>query len=244
MQVVITMTVLRKFIFGVLLAGCVQTLVGQTLEYEDLGVNDSLYREDQFFLGFSYNLMLDVPEDISLAAFSGGLEFGFIRDMPLNERRNIAIGVGAGWAFDNFGNSLFIGEDELTGETLFRALDNRIDDYDKNRFSMQQVTLPLEFRWRTSTPTENSFWRVYLGFKVGYVYYYRSNFEQPGNIVRQTDIPELDRWRFGSTLSFGYSTFNFHIHYGLNPLFNSNAVLNGNLIDMNVLKFGLMFYLL
>lgn len=238
------MTVVRKVFIGFLLIGCYQTVFGQALEYKTFGVNDSLYREDQFFLGFSYNLMLDVPDDVSLAAFSGGLELGFIRDMPLNERRNVSIGVGAGWAFDNYGNSLFIGEDELTGETIFRTLDNRLENYDKNRFSMQQVTLPFEFRWRTSTPSENSFWRVYLGFKVGYVYYYRSNFEQPGNIVRQTNIPELDRWRFGTTLSFGYSTFNFHLHYGLNPIFNSSAQLNGNPIDMNVLKFGLMFYLL
>lgn len=238
------MTVVRKLFLGVLLIGCFQSLFGQTLEYKEFGVNDSLYREDQFFLGFSYNLMLNVPEDVSLAAFSGGLELGFIRDMPLNERRNVSIGLGAGWAFDNFGNSLFIGEDEVSGQTLFRALDNRLESYDKNRFSMQQVTLPFEFRWRTSTPNENSFWRIYLGFKIGYVYYYRSNFEQPGNIVRQTDIPELQPWRFGTTLSFGYSTFNFHIHYGLNPLFNSDATLDGNPIDMNVLKFGLMFYLL
>ena len=233
-----------KIIVAFVIVLCSQGLYAQEAEYEREDAVDSLYREDQFFLGFSYNLMLNVPQDVSLAAFSGGMELGFIRDMPINSERNIAIGLGAGWAFDNFGNSLFIGEDPNTGETLFRSLDNRLESYDKNRFSMQQITLPLELRWRTSTPTENSFWRVYLGFKVGYVYYYRSNFEQPNNRIRQTNIPELNRWRFGTTLSFGYSTFNFHIHYGLNPLFNSDALLEGQPIEMNVLKFGLMFYLL
>lgn len=235
---------IKKIVAFIIICVSHQITIAQEAEYLQVDLVDSLYREDQFFLGFSYNLMLNVPQDVSLAAFSGGMELGFIRDMPLNSDRDIALGLGAGWAFDNFGNSLFIGEDQSTGETLFRSLDNRLESYDKNRFSMQQITVPLEFRWRTSTPTENSFWRVYVGFKVGYVYYYRSNFEQPDNRVRQTDIPELERWRFGTTLSFGYSTFNFHIHYGLNPLFNSDAQLEGQPIEMNVLKFGLMFYLL
>lgn len=154
-----------KIIVAFVIVLCSQGLYAQEAEYEREDAVDSLYREDQFFLGFSYNLMLNVPQDVSLAAFSGGMELGFIRDMPINSERNIAIGLGAGWAFDNFGNSLFIGEDPNTGETLFRSLDNRLESYDKNRFSMQQITLPLELRWRTSTPTENSFWRVYLGFK-------------------------------------------------------------------------------
>lgn len=205
---------------------------------------DSLYREDQFFFGFSYNPLIDVPDGVSLAAFSGGLELGFIRDMPLNERRNLAIGLGAGWSFDNFGNSLFIGQDEATGETLFRTLDDKVENYRRNRFSMQQIAVPFELRWRTSDPVESSFWRVYLGFKLGYVYYYRSNFEQAGNTVRQTDISEFQPWRMGATLSFGYSTFNFHVYYGLNPLFDSTASVNGEPIDMRVLKFGLMFYIL
>lgn len=216
----------------------------QTSEVLDEAFVDSLYREDQFFFGFSYNPLVNVPDGVSLAAFSGGVELGFIRDMPINERRNLAVGLGAGWAFDNFGNSLFIGQDEITGGTIFRTLDDKVENYGRNRFSMQQVTVPLELRWRTSDPVENSFWRVYLGVKLGYTYYYRSNFEQEGNTVRQTNISEFQPWRVGATLSFGYSTFNFHVYYGLNPLFDSGASVNGEPIDMRVLKFGLMFYIL
>lgn len=231
-------------VFLLVLCGVGLQLNAQTSNLFEEEFVDSLYREDQFFFGFYYNPLINVPEGVSLAAFSGGLELGFIRDIPVNERRNIAVGLGAGWAFDNFGNSLFIGQDEVTGETIFRTLDDKVENYKRNRFSMQQITVPLELRWRSSDPLENSFWRVYLGFKLGYVYYYRSNFEQEGNTVRQTNIEEFQPWRMGATLSFGYSTFNFHVYYGLNPLFDSGASVNGQSIDMRVLKFGLMFYIL
>lgn len=231
-------------VFLLVLCGVSLQVNAQDLQVFEEDFVDSLYREDQFFFGFSYNPLINVPDGVSLAAFSGGLELGFIRDMPVNERRNIAIGLGAGWAFDNFGSSLFIGQDEITGETIFRTLDDKVENYRRNRFSMQQITVPLELRWRSSDPVENSFWRVYLGFKLGYAYYYRSNFEQEGNTVRQTKIAEFQPWRMGATLSFGYSTFNFHVYYGLNPLFDSGARVNGQAIDMKVLKFGLMFYIL
>src|SRR5690554_5476463 len=112
---------LRSIIIGFLFGWSLQ-LEAQTRPVYGEEPVDSLYREDQFYFGFSYNPLVNVPEGVSLAAFSGGLELGFIRDMPINHRRNLAIGLGAGWAFDNFGNSLFIGQDEITGETIFRTL--------------------------------------------------------------------------------------------------------------------------
>ena len=41
---------------------------------------------------------------------SGGIQFGYLRDMPINERRNVAIAIGLGLSFDQFGQNLFIGE--------------------------------------------------------------------------------------------------------------------------------------
>lgn len=216
----------------------------QEEEYESLGVNDSLYREDQIYLGVSYNVLLDMPAEIVPAAFSGGLELGFIRDYPLNERRNIALGVGLGWSFNNYGHNLFIGEETESEVSIFRALDERVTEYEKNRFSVQAVEVPLQFRWRTSTMEATSFWRIYTGIKAGYSYYYRSNFVQPKNIVRQTDIPEFDPWRLGLTFSFGYSTFNFHFYYSLNPFFKEEAEINGETIEMKTLQIGLIFYIL
>lgn len=207
-------------------------------------VLDSLYREDQFYLGFSYNILTDMPEGISASGFSGGLELGFIRDFPINERRNIAFGTGFGWSFNNYGQNLFIGEEPDTETTVFQLLDDSFIEYDKNRFSMQAIDIPLQFRWRTSKIDTYKFWRIYTGIKMGYVYYFRSNFEQPENTVRQTEVPEFKRLRWGATFAFGYNTFNFHFYYSLNPFFDDKARLGGEEIEMRSFQVGLMFYLL
>lgn len=205
-------------------------------------VIDSLYREDQFYLGLTFQLMGDLPEDVSQSGFSGGIHLGFIRDMPINKQRNISIGAGLGWSLNSYGQELFIGEDS-DGQTIFRNLNNQDIVYDTNRFSTQLVEVPLEFRWRTSTPESYKFWRVYTGFRLGYAYYFKSNFKQGGNQVIQTDVPEFERFRLGTTFTFGYNTFNFHVYYSLNPFFK-DAQLNDSQLGITTFKLGLMFYIL
>lgn len=204
-------------------------------------VIDSLYREDQFYLGFSFNLIDNKPDNISQSSFSGGFHAGFIRDFPLNERRNIALGLGLGWALNTYGQNLFIGQDQ-DGESIFRSLERELD-YDSNRFTTQIIEVPLEFRWRSSTAETYKFWRVYTGLRFGYLYNFRSKFLQPGNEVIQKQVDELERFRLGANFTFGYSTFNFHFYYSLNPLFE-DAALNGEAIKMNPVRIGLTFYIL
>jgi hypothetical protein len=205
-------------------------------------VIDSLYREDQIYIGLTFHLLKDLPETVSQSGFSGGLHLGFIRDFPLNKRRNIGFGAGLGWSINSFGQELFIGEDS-NNKTIFKNLNSEGIQYDANRFTTQLIEVPIEFRWRTSTFDSYKFWRVYTGFRLGYIYYFKSTFKQGGNQVIQTDVPELDRFRLGTTLSFGYNTFNIHIYYSLNPFFK-NAKLGNTDIGITTFKVGLMFYIL
>lgn len=219
-------------------------LSGKAQTYYDVPtVIDSLYREDQIYVGLTFHLLNDLPASVSQSGFSGGFHIGFIRDFPLNERRNIAIGTGLGWSVNSYGQELFIGEDN-TGNTVFRDLNELDIVYNTNRFSTQLIEAPIELRWRTSTPETYKFWRVYAGLKFGYIYYFRSNFKQEGNQVIQTDVPELDRLRIGTTLNFGYNTFNFHIYYGLNPFFRDAQLEDGTGVGVGTFKLGLMFYIL
>ncbi|MUP44626.1 PorT family protein [Gramella sp. BOM4] len=201
---------------------------------------DSLYREDQFYVGFSFNLITERPSTISQESFSGGMHLGFIRDFPLNERRNVAIGLGLGWSISSYGQNLFIGESDEG--TVFRSLDDDLD-YDVNRFTTQLVELPLEFRWRTSTPTTYKFWRVYSGLKLGYMYNFRSNYRDSDTQIILNDIPELNRLRLGATFTFGYNTFNFQFYYALTPFFK-DAMVGNEELGLSTLKIGLTFYIL
>ncbi|MCH4822040.1 PorT family protein [Gramella lutea] len=202
---------------------------------------DSLYREDQFYAGFHFNLVTERPSNISQESFSGGLNLGFIRDFPLNRRRNIALGVGLGWSINTYGQNLFIGKDS-EGNTIFESLDGE-DDYSTNRFTTQLIEAPIEFRWRTSTFDSYKFWRIYGGFRLGYVYHFKSRYRDNTQEIIVNNLSELDRFRMGATFTFGYNTFNFQFYYALNPFFKDATVDNEEL-GLSTLKIGLTFYIL
>jgi hypothetical protein len=204
---------------------------------------DSLYREDQFYIGINYNLLANAPKDVSLRGFSGGLQLGYLRDMPINKRRNVAVAVGAGLTIDTYGQNLFIGEDP-NEQSIFTVLQEDEVSFDRNRLSVYVAEIPLEFRWRTSTPESYKFWRIHAGFRVGYAFFYKSKFKQTGNEVNQTNIEEFDPLRLTATLAFGYNTFNFFASYSVNPFFDGAVTTEGEAVDLRTIKLGLIFYIL
>lgn len=203
---------------------------------------DSIYREDQFYLGFTYNVLANAPKGVRVRGLSGGIQGGFLRDMPINKRRNVAIAVGVGLVYDQFGHNFFVGKDD-SGNAVFRVLGEGID-YDQNKFRMGIIELPVEFRWRTSTPTDYRFWRIYAGGRLGYAYYYKSSFRQANNRVVVTDIPEFKPLRIMATLGVGYSTFNFFAAYNFNSFFENAKTEDDQLVEFGAWKFGIMFYIL
>ena len=220
---------------------CVSALFAQKeLALDSL---DTKYREDQFYFGITYNALVDTPEFVESQGLTGSVHFGFTRDMPINRRRNLSVALGVGASFDEYGTTLFIGEDELN-RTIFASLSNSGSTYDVNRFSTASIEVPLEFRWRTSSAQNYKFWRFYTGLRLGYAYWYKSSFKQDGNTVIQTDIPEFNNMRLGATLSIGYNTVNFYGYYGITPLFDNAITTNGTPIKMTALKLGLLFFFL
>lgn len=219
------------------------TLQSRAQDSIPIDVQDTKYREDQFYVGATYNLISDVPGGVNIRGLSGGLQFGYLRDMPLNDRRNFAIAVGGGFSFDEYGQTLFIGE-SANENTIFTVLDDQKVDFTRNRFSTSTIEAPIELRWRTSTPDNYKFWRVYAGLRVGYVYWYKATFKQEGNIVSQTKIPEFDKLRLGTTLSFGYNTFNFFVYYSINPFFKNAVTTDGEDVNFKTIRVGLLFYIL
>lgn len=221
-----------------ILSGC--SLLAQEKESPFPSVTDSLYREDQFYLGVTYNLLNNKPSGVSQNKFSSGFHFGFIRDMPINKRRNKSIGVGLGLSFNSYNQNLLISENSK--DVDFSVLGDDVN-YSKNKFYTSVVELPIEFRWRTSTAKEYSFWRIYTGVKFGYVFSSSSKYQSEPENIRIKQIESFNTLQYGLTLSAGYSTWNFNLYYGLNPIFNATTVDN-NPIDMSDIKIGLMFYIL
>ena len=214
----------------------------QEASYPDFNAVDSLYREDQFYVGFTYNLLQNKPDHLSQNKFSAGLYGGVLRDMPINEERTQAIAVGLGYALQNYNHNLVTYE--VDGGYEYNLIDATSTSYRKNKLSMHFVELPVEYRWRTSTPESHKFWRIYTGVKLSYLLLSRSIYEgEPVSAVVKGNS-DLNKFRYGVYIATGYNTWNLNVYYGLNPLYKSSAKLNGEPIDIVTLNVGLMFYIL
>ncbi|WP_366186279.1 porin family protein [Flavobacterium ovatum] len=203
-------------------------------------VIDSLYREDQFYFGFTFNNLNNKPSGLSQNKFSTGFSVGFLRDMPVNKKRTLALASGVGFTYNNFIQNLDI---EQTGETITYALFASSEDYSKNRFSQLFVDVPIEFRWRTSTYESYKFWRIYSGVKFSYLIYDRYVSTDAKGTTVITNNKDFDKLQYGIYLATGYNTFNIYAYYGLNALFKS-AKVNGEQIDMKAFNVGVIFYIL
>jgi len=201
---------------------------------------DSLYREDQFYFSFTLNTLQNKPVGLTQDKFSAGFSTGFLRDFPLNKNRTIAIAPGIGIAYNNYHQNLKITESNQT--PVYSIIDEDVD-FNRNRFSQFLVEMPIELRWRTSTFESHKFWRVYAGFKVGYLVYDRSIFEDSTSTIELNNNKDFNKFQYGAYISAGYNSINIFAYYGLNPLFQ-NAKTSTETIDMNALNVGIMFYIL
>ncbi|WP_225969285.1 porin family protein [Dokdonia sp. PRO95] len=204
---------------------------------------DSLYREDQVYVGVTFNLISNKPTDFKQNGLSAGIQAGVIRDFPINKRRNKAIGLGIGLAVDTYNQNLFIDEAITDMVTNYEILDDQVDE-DVNRFTTYTLEFPIEYRWRTSTPTKYSFWRIHAGLKLGYLFRFKSTFQDNNLNVVRTDLPEVNSFQYGPSFSFGYGAFNFQGYYGLSTLFNDEAQIDASSVNLQVIRLGLVFYFL
>jgi hypothetical protein len=202
---------------------------------------DSLYREDQFYIGFTYNSLFNTPEGVSQNKFSAGFTGGFLRDMPINKNRTIAVAAGLGLSYNKCFQDLYITESNqsFTYSPIPEGM-----NYSKNKLEEILVDIPLEFRWRSSTPESHKFWRIYTGFKFSYVVFnkYVNVNEGLKNTIKNNK--DLNDFQCGPYLSCGYNTWNFYAYYGIVPMFKDAAQINGEPVGFNILNLGLMFYIL
>jgi len=201
---------------------------------------DSLYREDQFYMGMTYNVLQKTPQGFSEGKFTPSFSIGFQRDMPINKSRTVAIAAGLGYAINNFNHNVLI--TETGGVPEYNFTEAGIN-YDKNKLTLHYVEMPIEFRWRTSVPESHIFWRIYTGFKMGYLVYDRSKYNAGDDKIKVTNNRDLNKFQYGAYLAAGRNTWNVYLYYGLNPIFKS-AQLEGKTLDVNTFNMGLIFYIL
>lgn len=191
---------------------------------------DSLYREDQFYASLSYNLIQNRPDGFKQFSFSPGISFGILRDIPISKNRHWAIAPGIGYSYNNI--KQFINSEEIVGAT-----ENTSSENIRTTITSHSVDFPLELRWRNSTPSSHSFWRIYTGLKTSYVFNSKLKLETTTESSKESISDEINRWQYGAYISVGFNTWNPYIYYGLNPIFKEGSKMS----NFNV---GFIFYIL
>ena len=207
----------------------------------DFDAPDSLYREDQFYIGITYNNLLTRPSGLRQNKFAPSIMCGFLRDMPFNKKRTWSIAAGLGYSLSIYNQNLQI--TQSNGTNAYQIIDSE-NSFSKDKLSLHFIDLPIELRWRNSTFESHRFWRIYTGLKFSYLFYDQYKLVSTAIRAKQTNNKDLNNFQYGMYLAVGNNTINVYAYYGFNPLFKSSAKIDGQSINMNTANFGLMFYIL
>ncbi len=203
---------------------------------------DPKYREDQFYTTISYNLMQGKPVGYSQYSFSTSLSAGFLRDMPINKRRNHSVALGLGYSYSNIKHNLVV-TDPGGGEKIYTTMSD--GDFDKNKLVLHYLEVPLELRWRNSDSISHQFWRIYAGFKVSMLLYDKAHYEPDGaTTIKVRNDSNMNRFVYSAYISAGYNTWNLYACYGLTPIYKNVLMDNGEELRLQSLNLGLIFYIL
>jgi len=201
-------------------------------------IDEDLYREDQIYINIYYNSLKNGVEEFKENKFSSSINFGFIRDIPLNKSGKFALGIGLGLGFNSYNNNFKI--NQINNNLNFEFLENQ-REYDKNKFLSSEIQIPLEIRLRNSSINTYKFWRFYAGIKYSRLLSSKYKFDSE-NIKYYIDDIQLNQDKIGLTLNIGFNTWNIGLYKAIRPFFDKK---NNNLSsDLEEFKVGLIFYIL
>ena len=223
------------------LVNLIYFLLFSILSYSQINEVDDKYREDQIYFGVFYNSLINSPIDFNQNKFSSSINLGFIRDIPLNKSRNFGIGLGLGYSNSSFHNNLKFSN---INNQLDAKIVSDLDSFTKNKWVLNELEFPFEIRWRTSTPENYKFWRIYFGLKTSYIISSKVKYESSSNNQTIRNLP-FNNFQSGFTLNAGNNTWNLGVYLGLQPLFDKEFTKNHiNIKNIKQFKVGLIFYIL
>lgn len=209
--------------------------LGHLYAQEDASIS---YKEDQFYIDINFPIQRNSISGFEQNGFSRSIHLGYLNDLLLTPKGDKAVAIGLGYGFMRLVNNLNLREKQ--GELVYTLPTNNLSL--RNVFSYHQIQLPVEFRWRTSTPEEHAFWRIYLGYRLSYQFGGRYNpfFGSPFSLSDQ-----LAPIQHSFSLSAGFNTWNLRLEYGITP-FLKNAVItaDGRRPRIYPVQIGMIFYIL
>lgn len=195
------------------------------------------YFEDQFYLGLSYNSLGGKINEFKENKFSYSINYGFIKDLPINKKRNYSFGLGIGLGHNTLNNNLSYSFFNNTSN--FNFIENA-SSVKVNRYNYTELQIPIELRWRNSSYNNYSFWRVYAGVRYSRIISSKYIFDDNITINKTKEFP-VNKNQLGVIINIGYNTWNISVYQSIDNFFNYEN--NPNLSGLKQFRLGFIFYI-
>lgn len=206
-------------------------LLGQGAEnkIEEVKRNLSTFdTRDRLILEFTHENWANKPDDVSVRWYNRGFNFYFMYDVGLL-KNNISIAPGIGFASANVYHKSQIVRADSTGNTVFLPLGDTID-VSRNKLNTNFLDAALELRFRSNPNKVNKTFKLALGVRVGYMLdghtVYRGDPLDGSDVdevfIKNKIVPNINRFRYGASVRFGYGNFNIFGFYSFSKLFDGD----------------------
>lgn len=174
------------------------------------------------------DLWQNTPDDVDLKALNRGVNIATTYNFPL-ENTAMSFDIGLGLGIHNLYHENTLNKND-EGIMEFGQIPDELSNGDNvqvenAKLSFTYLDVPMELK----IETESNF-RVAIGFKAGMLInslnkYKGTNFMEDENEmvkIKEKDLANTNRYRYGPTLRIGYKWINLYSHYSLSKVFEEN----------------------
>lgn len=183
---------------------------------------------DRLVFEFNHDNWINKPDNIKTRWYNRGINTYVSFDIPLDKNGHVAFAPGAGIGVNNVYHDGIITTDS-TNVTYFEPIQSEID-YRNNKLTTAYLEVPIELRFRSKADKNNNRWKFAIGLRGGYLLNAHSKYRGP-DLTQSTNrtvkikdlrLPNINKYRLGSTVRVGYGTFNLVGFYSLTNLFETD----------------------
>ena len=207
---------MKRLIYLIIVILSLYTNACSAQDSATISTNKKVRNRDQIILDITLDNWLKLPAGITTKFRSPGITIACVNDLVFG---NSPLGFAFGLGFSSYNvhsNGTFeemTFTDSTSAYTRFVPL---ATSYKKNKFSVNYVELPMEFRFRTKG--KNTF-RLYVGVKGGYLVNIHTKIVDEQGKRKYYNFKNINLYRYGLTTRIGYRKFNLTGFYALNTLF-------------------------
>lgn len=188
---------------------------------------------DRLIFDMYTDVWQNIPDLVSAKSINTGIAISSMYDIPFG-RSGAGLGIGVGYSAHNFySNAMPVRElNFITGEETDKMIleplgdiAGKAVDYEKNKFSVGYIDIPLEFRYKYITKESKKF-RITAGFKMSFLIDAHTKYKGDDLTgldrkvkVKEKDIKNVESYQYGIIARAGYEWINFYLYYPLTTIF-------------------------